>query len=281
MPIDFHDSANRLTYTRREAGTEWAGAIRSVVTPRGKRVVDVGCGGGVYCAAWLDLGASRVVGVDFSAAMLSGARERCGPGREVTFHQGGAEATGLPDGSADIVFARALIHHLADPGACFREARRLLAPGGTLIVQDRTIEDVTRPGSASHLRGYFFERFPALLDVERARRPTAAGVGSALRQAGFPVVRTLPLCEARREYAGRHEVRDDLMARTGRSILHELTDEQLGRLADHVERRLPAGVPIRETDHWTLWTGSRRPVSAVPGPPTPGPGGSSSAAPGR
>ncbi|WP_344640396.1 class I SAM-dependent methyltransferase [Kitasatospora cystarginea] len=88
----------------------------------------------------------------------------------MTFRQGRAEETGLPDGSADIVFERALVHHLDDLPTAFREARRVLAPGGTLIVQDRTIEDVRRPGSADHLRGWFFEFFPGLLEPG-VRRP--------------------------------------------------------------------------------------------------------------
>lgn len=270
MPIDFHDESNRLTYTRRTVGDEWIRVIRSVVAPEGQRVVDVGCGGGLYSAAWLGLGAASVTGVDFSAAMLSGARERLGPLAGLTLVRGDARATGLPDGGADIVFERALIHHLDDLDACFREARRLLTPGGTLVVQDRTIEDVTRPGSASHLRGYFFERFPALLDVERARRPSTAAVRAAMRGAGFRAVRTLDLEEVRREYDGPEEVRADLLARTGRSLLHELSDPDLVRLADHVAGRLPATGRVRETDHWTLWvagdvTRSRPPRRGDPG----------------
>ncbi len=256
MPIDFHHDANRLTYTRRRAGEDWARAVGSLVAAEGARVVDVGCGGGVYCEAWLDLGAASVTGVDFSAAMLSGARERLGDRTGVTFRQGRAQDTGLPAGAADVVFQRALIHHLDDLTACFAEARRLLAPGGTLLVQDRTTEDVEHPGSPSHLRGYFFERFPRLLDVERARRPSADAVAAAARAAGFADVRALALTEVRREYADREEVRADLAARTGRSILHELTDTDLADLADHVVGRLPAGTPIREADHWTLWAAS-------------------------
>ncbi|MFK0290687.1 class I SAM-dependent methyltransferase [Streptomyces sp. NPDC090442] len=257
MPIDFHSTANRLTYTRRTAGDDWGRAVRALVEPRGARVADIGCGGGVYSAAWLDLGAASVVGVDFSSAMLAGARERCGPRPGLSFRQGDAAATGLPDAGVDIVFARALIHHLDDLRACCAEAYRILAPGGRLIVQDRTIEDVSRPGSAEHLRGFFFEGFPALLEVERARRPSSEGVTAALRAAGFDAVRARPLVEVRRTYADRAEVRSDLLARTGRSILHELDEAQLAALADHIEARLPNGAAIRESDHWTVWTGVR------------------------
>ncbi|MFD7920436.1 class I SAM-dependent methyltransferase [Streptomyces sp. NPDC059740] len=256
MPIDFHDAANRLTYTRHRAGEDWARAVRAVAVPRGARVVDLGCGGGVYSGAWLDLGASEVVGVDFSAVMVDAAREHCGPRPGLTFRQGDAQATGLPDGRADIVFARALVHHLGDPRACYQEAYRLLAPGGRLLVQDRTPDDVRRPGSATHLRGWFFERFPELLEVERARRPSSRAVTAALRAAGFHAVSARPLTEVRRTYADREEVRADLLARTGRSLLHELDDAQLAALADHVVARLPAG-PVHESDHWTLWAGTR------------------------
>ncbi|MDH6124940.1 class I SAM-dependent methyltransferase [Kitasatospora sp. GP82] len=252
MPIDFHSEVNRLTYTQRRAGSEWAEAIRSVLAPEGLRVADVGCGGGVYCMGWLDLGAASVVGVDFSAAMISAAREHCAGRDGLTFRHGSAYETGLADGSADVVFERALVHHLDDLEAAFREAGRVLAHGGTLIVQDRTVEDVRRPGSEAHLRGWFFECFPYLLDVEAARRPSAVRVEAAMRAAGFGGVRTLELAETRREYADPEEVRADLLARTGRSILHELTDGQLTELADCVTARLPEG-PVRESDHWTCW----------------------------
>lgn len=257
MPIDFHDEAQRLTYAARQADDSWRDAMRSLVDPVGLRVADIGCGGGIYCAAWRELGATSVTGVDFSAAMISGAREHLAGVSGVTLLQGDAYATGLDDDSADVVFARALVHHLDDLAACFREAARVLAPGGTLIVQDRTLEDASRPGSASHLRGRFFEAFPRLLDVERGRRPSRAAVEEALTAAGFGRVRAVPLEEQRRTYDGRAEVRADLMARTGRSILHELDDTELARLADHVTADLPETGVIRETDPWTVWAATR------------------------
>ena len=47
-----------------------------------------------------------------------------------------------------------------------REASRILKKNGVLIVQDRTIEDCTIPGSPEHIRGYFFSIFPKLIEIE-------------------------------------------------------------------------------------------------------------------
>ncbi|WP_406279426.1 hypothetical protein [Embleya sp. NBC_00896] len=121
-------------------------------------------------------------------------------------------------------------------------------------MQDRTLDDVARPGTPTHLRGWFFARFPALLDVEAARRPSAPAVEAALRAAGLGAVRGTALEETRRVYANAREVTADLRARTGRSILHELTDRELADLAAYIESRLPAEGPIHESDHWTVWS---------------------------
>src|SRR5262245_2640825 len=146
MAIDFHSRANRGTYATRRADTGWKEAIRRIVDPSGKRVADIGCGGGIYSQAWHEFGAGAVMGVDFSQAMVDAPRGHAAGIAGISFRQGEAAATGLPTASADIVFQRALIHHLRDYEPCFAEAWRVLAPGGTLIVQDRTPDDVRLPG---------------------------------------------------------------------------------------------------------------------------------------
>lgn len=254
MTIDFHAKANRATYTGRHASAGWGDAMRGIVDPVGKRVIDVGCGGGVYSLGWQELGAISVVGVDFSEQMIAAAREQAAGLSDISFHHGDAAATGLPPHSADVVFERALVHHLPSYDSCFAEARRVLVPGGTLIVQDRTPEDVALPGSPEHLRGYFFECFPRLLAVEKARRPTDAAVRGALGAAGFRVIESRSLREVRKTYATRDLLRQDLAARTGRSLLHDLDDRELETLIGFVEARLPAHGPIVEQDRWTVWS---------------------------
>ncbi len=146
MPIDFHQDANRRSYSNRDADVSWRSVVGALVEPTGTRVVDIGCGGGVYTRAWHDLRAATVTGVDFSGPILDSAQESQGALPGVRFILGDAAATGLPPGAADIVFERALIHHVADLPEVIGEARRLLRPGGVYLVQDRTPDDVALPG---------------------------------------------------------------------------------------------------------------------------------------
>ncbi len=253
MPIDFHAAANRRTYAGRDADPGWQAAMRAIVDPTGCAVIDVGCGGGTYARAWLDLGAASVTGVDFSAQMLSAAREDAAGRAGLRFVRGDAAATGLPAASADVVFSRAVIHHVADLGAVMAEAARLLRPGGTLVVQDRTPQDVEQPGSADHPRGLVLERFPRLLDVERARRPDGERVLAAIAAGGLRDGRATSLWELRRRHADREDLLAELRARTGRSLLHELDDAELEELVAHLRDALPEG-PVDEHDRWTLWS---------------------------
>jgi ubiquinone/menaquinone biosynthesis C-methylase UbiE len=256
MPIDFHDSANSRTYSGREADASWCAAVVRLVDPTGAQVVDVGCGGGTYTRAWSELGAAGVTGIDFSEPILDAARSAHGPLPGVTFRQGDAAATGLEDGCADIVFERALVHHVPDLAAVAAEAARLLRPGGRLLVQDRTPEDVAEPGSPLHPRGWLFDVFPRLRDVENGRRPSSTQVSAALASAGFGTVATTSLWEVRRRYADREDYLDEIAARTGRSILHDLDDAELGHLVAELRQRLPEG-PLVEQDRWTLWSARR------------------------
>jgi ubiquinone/menaquinone biosynthesis C-methylase UbiE len=257
VPIDFRDPANRRTYSDRAADVSWREAMAGLVDPAGADVVDVGCGGGTYLRAWHDLGAATVTGVDSSRPILDEARSSHGQLPGLAFQLGDAAATGLPDGRADVVFERALIHHVPDLDAVAAEASRILRPGGMLLIQDRTPEDVAQPGAAIHPRGWLFEVFPRLLEVENGRRPTVDAVSEALTAAGFDDVATTSLWEVRRRYADREEYLAELAARTGRSILHELDDAELARLVEELRRRLPDG-PLVEQDRWTVWRAVRR-----------------------
>lgn len=95
-------------------------------------IVDVGCGDGAATAQFqqLDPG-NTVIGVDWSAAALSRAA-----GRGVAVVQGGTDGAGLPlaGHSVDVVIMGELIEHLADTDGALDEARRVLRPGGILLL---------------------------------------------------------------------------------------------------------------------------------------------------
>lgn len=257
MNIDFHDQKNKATYSGRTVDHSWSQAMLKLVDPTGKHVVDVGSGGGIYSRAWLELGAASVIGVDFSQVMLSAARENTQDLAAITFVHGDALSTGLPDYSADIVFARALIHHLDDLDAFFGEMFRLLRPGGVCIVQDRTLKDIQFAGTAEHIRGYFFSCFPRLLETEKNRRPEREQVILALQRSGFVSLPPQTLWEVRRTYRLWDELKADLLGRTGRSILHALSDEELEALVSYMGHELSEQKPIVEKDKWSLWIGTK------------------------
>jgi ubiquinone/menaquinone biosynthesis C-methylase UbiE len=104
----------------------------------GDRVVDIGCGPGLFLRAAAERGATAV-GVDPSAQMRRLAQRRL-PARlrpAVTVVDGTAEHLPLDDGAATVAWAVASFHHWADPDAGLAEVRRVLAPGGRLLIAER------------------------------------------------------------------------------------------------------------------------------------------------
>lgn len=255
MGINFHDEKNKKTYADRQASTAWSEDIEQLL-PEGKhfkRAADIGCGGGIYSKALVDAGVERVVGVDFSKAMLEGARENCKTYETISFQQGTAYETGLGAGQFDLVLARALIHHLDDLDTCFREANRLLEKNGYYIVQDRTPEDILLEGSDEHIRGYFFEKFIKLKTAEINRRHRKEKIRKALEANDFDIVQEVAFWEVRAEYLSKKRLLHDLEHRIGRSILYELDDAELAELIAYIDEKLPEGEAITEKDRWTVW----------------------------
>ncbi|HEU5158656.1 MAG TPA: class I SAM-dependent methyltransferase [Streptosporangiaceae bacterium] len=98
----------------------------------GRRILDVGCGAGPLMAALRDQGAI-VAGFDRSAEMLKLARRRLGDDADLRVADLSSPLP-FPDGTFDDAIASLVLHYLEDWGPALTELRRVLKPGGRLIV---------------------------------------------------------------------------------------------------------------------------------------------------
>jgi 2-polyprenyl-6-hydroxyphenyl methylase/3-demethylubiquinone-9 3-methyltransferase len=95
----------------------------------GDRVLDFGCGGGIFSKKLTDAGC-EVVGIDVAEQALEIARKRAPTARFIRLDPGGQ----LPIEGVDCVWATEVLEHVQDPGYLLEDFARVLAPGGKLLV---------------------------------------------------------------------------------------------------------------------------------------------------
>ena len=113
----------------------WARALGHLLPP--VVVADLGCGEG-YLTIEASRWASRVIAVDRSPEVLKRARDLAARRRvaNVIWKRGMLEKLPIRDESVDIALLSQALHHADDPAHVMREAVRILAPGGRVLVLD-------------------------------------------------------------------------------------------------------------------------------------------------
>jgi 2-polyprenyl-6-hydroxyphenyl methylase/3-demethylubiquinone-9 3-methyltransferase len=113
----------RLAYVDEQAGLA------------GKRVLDVGCGGGLLAEAMAEMGA-EVTGIDMAEANLDVARlHALDSGVVVDYRHTSAEALAAAEpGTFDLITCMELLEHVPDPGSLVAACARLLRPGGDVVL---------------------------------------------------------------------------------------------------------------------------------------------------
>ena len=141
--------------------------LRAGLAP-GMRVVDVGVGTGLVADAAAEIvkDARLVIGVDPSDGMMAHARLPEG----VRLLRGKAESIPLPDGSADFISMGFALRHVGGLDAAFHEFRRVLAPGGRLLIMELTRPE-GRVGSLL-LKTYLRNVVPAIARLSSRSRDT-------------------------------------------------------------------------------------------------------------
>jgi SAM-dependent methyltransferase len=158
----------------------------------GETVIDLGSGAGFDCFLARDQvgAAGRVIGIDMTHEMLKKARDnaaRIGAGN-VEFRLGELEHLPVPDNTADVILSNCVINLVPDKAQVFREAFRVLKPGGRLAVSD-VVNRAPLPAA--------LQADPAMLCGCVAGAATIAQSEAWLREAGFVDVRITPKDESR------------------------------------------------------------------------------------
>jgi ubiquinone/menaquinone biosynthesis C-methylase UbiE len=150
----------------------------------GERVLDLGCGAGRFVAALREAGAEPV-GIELAEAALERARVNA-PGADL---RRVADDGSLPleHASVDLVWCSEVLEHVPDTVALLTEARRVLEPGGRLLV---TVPDHGRlRRTLIALLGYEAHYDPL---GQHVRFYTRRSLSRALRATGFTDVRLRP-----------------------------------------------------------------------------------------
>jgi SAM-dependent methyltransferase len=241
--VDWKEEAGRLVVAAR-ADSGWHETVAAELIRPGDRVaVDVGCGGaGMALALAHTLGhGGLVLAVDGDPEVLAAARsqlDRAHPAETRTVLSNlddGVETLrgALPPGGADLIWAAASVHHLADQQAAITALAGLLAPGGRLALAEGGLRPrhlpwdlgLGEPGLEMRLDAAQDAWFAGMRAGLKGSTPMPYGWTAALRRAGLTEVTT----------------RSDLIEHPV-PLADDMRDRLLQALSHRVDRMRPTGL---------------------------------------
>jgi ubiquinone/menaquinone biosynthesis C-methylase UbiE len=182
----------------------------------GETVLDLGSGGGFDCflAAKAVGPGGRVIGVDMTPDMVDKARrngEKAGLG-QVEFRLGEIEHLPVTDGTIDVIMSNCVINLSPEKEQVFREAWRVLKPGGRLAISD-IVATAELPADVTN--------DPTLYAGCMAGASVIDEIESVLARIGFHAIRIKPKDGSRaliREWAPDRDISDFLVSATIKAV---------------------------------------------------------------
>jgi arsenite methyltransferase len=223
--LDAANASRLLGYSAEQIGSAPAGSnlglgcgnpLFLAALKTGETVLDLGSGPGFdsFLAA-VQVGPSgRVIGVDMTPEMVSKAKEQAasGPYANIEFRLGQIEKLPVSDSSVDVIISNCVVNLSPNKKEVFREAFRVLKPGGRLAISD-VIATMDLPED--------FRNDAALHSSCIAGAETAVKLEAMLRESGFQEIKIEPKQESLvfiSEWAPGRNVEDYVVSAAVRAV---------------------------------------------------------------
>ena len=160
-------------------------AAAMILSEPAGRLLDIGCGNGSFSAGFLGAG-FKVTGIDMTGEQIVTARAR---GLDARVHDLSSGPLPFPDGSFEVAFAGEVIEHIVDTTAFLSEVRRVLTPGGCVVLTTPNL------ASAENRMRLFLGFYPIWTEFRleggqgHVRSYTLKTLVRHLRETGFTVER--------------------------------------------------------------------------------------------
>lgn len=202
--IEWSETRDRLSANAREDADWYAIAAERLCRPTDELRLDIGCGGAGMALALANVppDTARVIGLDGNAEVLEGAQANVAGTRVELEHcdleRGPQAIRDVVQDQADLIWASAVVHHVADQQATVDGLATLLAPGGRLALAEGGLParhlpwdvGVGEPGLEVRLQAAQDQWFRRMRAEIPGQVPMPYGWTEALRRAGLSGVTT-------------------------------------------------------------------------------------------